>query len=132
NPDNSHATASLTVMPVRADLSVYKYQNYQNSEGVPGGQLEYYISYTNYGYQSTADAHHVRITQTLPTNSTFVGAFTSDPTTQVRTNVTPTLIIGNQVVFSLGTVPLFGQGSLLIDVQLNGSTHVGEDVVNRV
>jgi len=122
-----HSTHALT--PSAApDLSVYKLLN--GGAPIAGGQIEYRIAYTN---QGDAAAQNVLITDTLPFSTSFVSwyGYASNPSMNLTQTVTPT-IIGNQVVWNLGTVPAGQYGNIYTTVRITDTAQVGDVLTNVV
>lgn len=77
------------------DLNISK--NWNWGQLVPGGEVRYNINYNNNG--SLPITTTIRITDTLPQNTTFLGAWTYDQ--QGRHPVTPTINAGSSVVWEI-------------------------------
>ena len=79
------------------DLSLRK--DWQSGRIVPGGELVYHVSYRNEG---NTPANGVKITSTLPNNSTFIDSWYEDE--YGRTPVVPSQVTDDIVVWDIGTL----------------------------
>jgi uncharacterized repeat protein (TIGR01451 family) len=77
------------------DLNISK--NWNWGQLVPGGEVRYNLNYNNNGSLPVTTA--IRITDTLPQNTTFLGAWTYDQ--QGQHPVTPTINAGSFVVWEI-------------------------------
>jgi uncharacterized repeat protein (TIGR01451 family) len=107
NPANNTANATTPIVPT-ADLAV----QLAGSPGTvaPGGMIEYTAVATNLGPVSVPDAV---LTDVLPAGATLAATPQSSQGTVV--------VAGGRVIASLGTLPVGGTATLLIDVLAPGS-----------
>jgi uncharacterized repeat protein (TIGR01451 family) len=110
------------------DLLVYKVLN----SGAPlaGGKIEYRIAYAN---QGDAAAQNTFITDTLPVSTSFVSwyGYASNPSVVLTQTVMAT-IMGNQVMWNLGTVPAGQYGNIYTMIQITDTAQVGNVLTNVV
>jgi uncharacterized repeat protein (TIGR01451 family) len=118
NGDQSSGAAGswLILQQDEPDLYVSKGAS---GEAIAGQEFEYFISYGNVG---DGAASAVVVTDTLPSDTTYV----SDTSGQ-----TPT-IVGNQVQWNLGAVAAGQSSGFTLRVRIAGSVPVGTDLANTV
>jgi uncharacterized repeat protein (TIGR01451 family) len=98
--DDNSSTRDINVGRPHANLYVNKQWNW--GELTPGGELRYGIDYGNNGNLPVSG---VRITDTLPVSTTFIGAWRNDNYWwNVSYPVTPVLVTANTVVWDIGAL----------------------------
>lgn len=121
NPADNHATHNLLVSAHSLDL--YTTIGLNQGSPVAGQELTYTLYYRNYG---DGAAHNVVLTSTLPVGLAY--ARSTGP-------VLPT-INGNQLVWSLGTLPRYPnsgfEGAVYLTVRVDPTVAIGTQLENRV
>jgi uncharacterized repeat protein (TIGR01451 family) len=116
---NVQSTAWVYIDTSHYNLSIEK--NGEWGRPVPGGALEYQLTYRNNGNIS---ANPVLITSTLPANTTFTGSWYYDSSGQHI--VTPTLVVqGKYVVWKIGKLDNGYYGSLNIHLDIDAAAEPG-------
>ena len=112
NPGDDTITSSATTVVAASDLAV---SVTGQPASVPVGQnITYTVSISNYG---PSDATNVKLTDILPTNTTFASASTSS------TNASDAPInSGNTVTANVALIPAGSVVTYTISVQTNGTT----------
>ena len=110
-PDNNYAEDSEAIPG--ANMMISKRPAYDSGPFVPGGVVTYTVEY--YNQASYMDATSVVVTDRLPSGVTFLSALNDDWNTV--TPITP-IVVGNELRFSLGTLPPGAGGQLLVQAQL--------------
>ena len=120
--NNNQRTNTIRTSPPRYDLNLNK--NTNSGVLVPGGWINYHISYNNQGNSPV----HAWVTDTLPTGTTY------QPNSAREQNggppFPPALIDGQTVVWDLGTIGV-GQGyGFDFSIDINGALMPGTVLTN--
>ncbi|MBI3977289.1 MAG: DUF11 domain-containing protein [Chloroflexi bacterium] len=102
---------------VNPDLRVEKYRGAANPDLYAGRPVTYYIQLYNDG---ASPATGVRVTDTLPISTTFVGA------------TPPPVVTGTQVIWDLGSLAGFGRTSITVTLDVDPAALNGATAVNAV
>jgi uncharacterized repeat protein (TIGR01451 family)/uncharacterized repeat protein (TIGR02543 family) len=96
---------------------------------VPGGEIAYEVEVRNSGNVPLSGA--IRITDTLPTGATFLGA-ELDPDSPASFNLTPVQQMGNQIVWQIAALDAGYWSRFTVRFRLDESIAVGTPLVNTV
>lgn len=117
NLANNTYTRTLTVAAPTQDMSIYKFVN---GIPLPGNEIQYVIRYYNLG---NSPAHGIRITDTLPTDVTYLGLSTSGLTT---------VMTGSTVVLTQAEIAAGAGGSVYLLVRIADAAQPGRQLTNIV
>jgi len=115
-PDNNYVEDSEAIPG--ANMMIFVRPASDSGPFVPGGVVTYSIEY--YNQASYMDATSVIVAERLPTGVTFLSALNDDWYTV--TPITP-VVVGNELRFSLGTLPAGAGGQLLVQAQLSSALY---------
>jgi uncharacterized repeat protein (TIGR01451 family) len=126
NPDNNaDYDNEATVSDARTDLALDK--NVHNSVPVPGGWMNYFISYNNDGNVAT----HVWVTDTIPAGLSFVEASWGGGDQPNADEYLPEpTVIGDQLVWDLGVLPVGESRWFHIQMNISGALEPDDVITN--
>jgi len=120
DPDNDRrVNTDAVVSEPRYDLRLDKW--YNQGVQIPGGYLGFGIGFASNG-NSAADA---RITDTLPTGTTYIAGSAYLPGDPHPTPFDPVLVDGDTIVWDLGAVGVGEGGDFWFEVEVDGDAVTG-------
>ena len=125
NPDdNQQVNNQASASPPRYDVSVDKSWGY--GALTPGGEINYSVNYNNGG---NSVVHNAVLTDVLPSGATFITSVL-DLGWGVQVPFPPSSILGNQLVWNLGDLPVNAGQSIALRLQVNPGTLLGTVLTN--
>jgi|GEM_PF-1017343 len=110
---NNVYTNTTSVEAPSVDLAIDKYAY---GDPRPGEEAEYALYYWN---QGTTSASNVRLTDTLPAGTTYLWS-----------NIVPTVVNGNTIVWTFSSILPYGYGYLSLRVRVTDTVSPGMNLVN--
>lgn len=126
SPGDNQTIYTHYTAPPYANLLIH--HNWESGQIVPGGLLQYHLSYGNNGNLPTALTH---ITQTIPNITQFVTAWTNPPYGH-SLPITPTQINGNQLIWDMGLLAAGQNGDIIVQLSIAANATPGTPLSQTV